>query len=172
MEYSAREEDWSAARRRSATRRSTTENNRRSSSQFWIAVAIFFTVALAYPWYSYRVNAFLLTRDLEAAGREFARISDENLREVQKQAAQSSEASKREQQRRRIASVKIMGVSDGPNGQVVIVDMGSASLDEAQLTICRQASTWLKSDVIGTMLTVQRYRMNQPVLDLGVVRCR
>ena len=172
MEDNARDEGWTAARHRAVTRRSTTEKNQRSNSQFWIAVTIFLTVALVYPWYSYRVNAFLLTRDLEAAGREFARVSDEGLREAQKQAAQSADASRREQQHRRIANVRIKGVSDGPNGQVVIVDMGNASLDESEQTICRQASTWLKLDVRGRTLSVQRYRMNQPALDLGVVSCQ
>lgn len=134
-------------------------------------MVIFLAVALVYPWYAYWVGAYLLTRGLEAASEEFARVSDEALSDAQKLARRSVEASRREQQRRRIANVQIKGVSDGPDGHVVIVDMGNASLLESDEEICGQASTWLNLDVSGTTLRVQRYRVNQPALDFGAVTC-
>ncbi|SFN58418.1 hypothetical protein [Dokdonella immobilis] len=172
MEDQKRDDDWSAVRRQVSGRIYRTGSTGSFDGRLWIAVTIFLAVALVYPWYSYQVNAFLLARDMEVAAREFARVSEESVRELQKQVAQSADASRREQRRRRIGSVKIKGVSDGPHGPVVIVEMGDASLNESQETICRQASLWLKMKLTNTTLTVQRYRMNQPALDLGIVTCR
>ena len=171
MENEQHEGHWSAGRRQLSNRSTAEQANHGSGARFGVAISIFLAVALAYPWYSYWVSSYLLTRELEAAGREFAKVSGESLREMRKQAMQSAEASKREQQRRRISNVKIKGVSDGPGGHVVIVEMGSASLVESDETICNQASTWLKLDLSGSTLRIQRYRLNQPALDFGAVTC-
>ena len=172
MEDRTREDEWSAVRRQVSGRAYRTASVRSIDDRLWIVVAIFLAVALAYPWYSYQVNAFLLAWDMEVAAREIARVTEENLRDLQTQAALSADASRSEQRRRRIGSVKVKGLSDGPYGPVVIVEMGDASLEESQGTICRQASFWLKKKLSDTTLRVQRYRMNQPALDLGIVTCR
>lgn len=172
MEDKKRDDDWSAVRRQASGRTYKTGSISSFDGRWWTAVAIFLAVALAYPWYSYQVNAFLFARDTEAAISEFARVSEESLKDMKKQLAQSADASRREQRRKRIESVRIKGVSDGPHGPVVIVEMGDASLNESQDSICRQASHWLKMKLTNTTLTIQRYRLNQPALDLGIVTCR
>ena len=172
MEDNMREVDWSVVRRQVSGRVYKSASDGRIDARLWIVVAIFLAVALAYPWYSYQVNAFLHARDMEFAVREIARVTEENLRDLRTQAALSADASRREQRRRRIENVRVKGLSDGPHGPVVIVEMGDASLEESQGTICRQASFWLKKKLSDTTLRVQRYRMNQPALDLGIVTCR
>ena len=139
--------------------------------RFGIGVAVFLAVALAYPWYDYAVSAYLLKRDLEDAALEFTKASEEGLREIRKQTAQAAEASRRDEQRRRVGKVRVKGVSDGPTGHVVIVDLGAASVVESEEAICRQAEAWLRRDLADTALAVQRYRGNAPALDAGIVVC-
>jgi hypothetical protein len=171
MEGNQQPEDWGVEGRTYANRHRAIGQASTSSIRFGAKVVIFLSVALAYPWYAYKVDSYLLSRELEAAAREMARIADENLKDAQREGAEAAERFKRDQQRRRIAKVRIRGVSDGPNGPVVIVDLGTASPVESDQAICRQATAWLKADLSGTTLNVQRYRINQPALDAGVVVC-
>jgi hypothetical protein len=171
MEEVNRPEGWGGERLAYARRRGSVTQSSAFNARFWIAIAVFLSVAIAYPWYSYRVNSYLLSREMEAAAREMARIADETLKEAQREGAEAAERFKRDQQRKRIANVRIRGVSDGPKGPVVIVDLGTASPVESDQAICRQATAWLKANLSGTTLNVQRYRINQPALDAGVVVC-
>lgn len=139
--------------------------------RFGIGIAVFLAVALVYPWYDYAVSAYLLKRDLEEAAVEIAKAGEEGLRDMRKQTAQAAEASRREEQRRRVGKVRIKGVSDGPTGHVVIVDLGAASVLESEKTICRQTEAWLRRNLADTTLVVQRYRGNAPAIDAGVVVC-
>lgn len=163
--------EGAAERRYFADRARSRSKSRLAPGRFGIGVAIFLAVALAYPWYSYWVNVYLLSRELEAAGREFEKAAEESLRDVQLQNARAADVFRRNQQRQRIAGVRVKGVSDGPAGQVVIVDLGGASMIESEQTICRQAEAWLRRDLSDTTITVQRYRANAPALDAGGLVC-
>ncbi len=165
--------DWGNLRfrrGRSAPPSGTAEDN--AESRFWIGVVLFLAVAAVYPWYSYWVNAFLLTHQLKVAGQEFSRQLESANKEME-QAFSAARAQQRQTaHRQRIAKVRVLGALPSRKGPIVIVELGQTSLSEATDAICREAGGMLGMSVTGTSLRVQRYRGNQPALDIGTVYCR
>lgn len=153
-----------------------------AEARFWIGLIAFFFVALAYPWYSYKVNGYLLAQDLQAASDELGRqveASNSRLRrQIEASSSQARQRSAIEAARRqaaadqaRIDAVRVVGTFPGRTGPVAIVSLGQAGLPEAATTICRQAESTLESSLAGQVLRVQRYRGDQPALDVGSIRC-
>lgn len=172
MEDGLGQVDWNSDRRRHAAKRHARIPTDASGARFRFAIAMCVGVVLAYPWYEYWVNSFLLARELDASAREIEVASQQFLEQMEDQTARADILSRRDQQRVRVGKVRVKGVGDGATGPVVIVDLGFASLSESKETICNQARTWLKKDLTNVSLKVQRYRVNQPALDSGVVDCQ
>ncbi|MEZ5462114.1 hypothetical protein [Dokdonella sp.] len=137
-------------------------------------MSILLAVVIIYPWYERWVDSVIAARMLETLGEEFEKAGEDFRQESRaraQQSARAADASRREEQRLRIARVKLMGATDGTNGAVVIVDLGDATLTESRDTICKQASAWLRRDLARVALRVQRYRSSNPAIDAGVVNC-
>ncbi|MGB0133343.1 hypothetical protein [Dokdonella sp.] len=172
MEDNDHDVDWNHARHRHSTRRQANGFADSSSSRFAVAISVFLAVAFVYPWYLYWVDSVVATWRLSAFSEEMENIAAEVQAETRERTAKATEANRREQRHARIAKVRVKGVSDGSNGPVAIVDLGSASLTESSATICRQTSAWLRKNMTGVSLKIQRYRLNQPALDAGTIDCR
>lgn len=153
-----------------------------AESRFWIGVLLFLAVALAFPWYSYWVNAFLLTRDLEAARAEFARSMEKAEEDMSRQLEAADQrarqqaaanAARREAVARqgRVARVQVVGAIPSRSGPIAIVRLERATLSEAIPAICRDAGAMLGRSLAGESLQVQRHRGNDPALTIGEIRC-
>jgi hypothetical protein len=125
------------------------------------------------------VDYYLLARGLEDATEQLQLESDKHSAAVSvqlersRQAAQASQAqyaARSEQDR--VAGVRVMGVSAGVGKPLVLVNLGTSNLYEADAEICRQAAAWLGRDVSGMVLRVQRHRGAKPALDSGELACR
>ena len=156
-------------RRRSGPPLGTPVDN--AESRFWIGVGLFLLVALLYPWYSYWVNARLLTLDLKAAGQEFERQLKASAEQARQQAAATDVRRQSISRQQRIAAVRVVGAVPSSTGPIVIVRLGQASLSEATPTICRQAEGMLGMSLGGERLRVQRHRGGQATEPAGAVRC-
>lgn len=172
MDVEHHPDDWDSNRQRRLIRREARVPTDPSDARLRIAITVFLGVALIYPWYEYKVDAYLTARDFEAASLEFDRVTEELEQQWANQDARAAESRRSEQQRLRVSRVAVKGVTDGAAGLVVVVDLGSASLAESSSAICRQASVLLKQDLTERSIKVRRYRNNQPALDAGVVNCR
>lgn len=139
--------------------------------RFWLGTAIFLGVAAIYPFYSYHVQTRLAARDVAAAVDEFTKelgdMADEADRE-QQAAVQRRSAQAREQRQR---GVSLAGTTTVGGRRIAIVNLGSASLAEAEVTICRQASRQFGESLAGKQLRVQRHRGRQPSVDAGMITC-
>lgn len=171
-ETEAAAKDWGNVRfrgRRQGAAPGTPEDN--ADARFWIALVVFLCVALVYPWYSYWVNARLLSRDLQSAGEEFSRQIEEGNAEMRQQLMASASLREESDRQRRLGSVRVMGTIPSRSGMIAIVRLERVGLTEASATICRQAAGMLGSDLTGQLLRIQRHRGNQPALDVGSIRC-
>ena len=146
--------------------------------RFALGVGILLVVALVYPWYSSWVDYYLLTRGLEEATEQLKIESDRQGAAVSaqlersRQAAQASQAQYAEQsQQDRVAGVRVMGVSTGGGMPLVLVNLGSSNLHEADAEICRQAAAWLRRDLSGVVLRIQRHQGARPAIDTGQLAC-
>lgn len=136
----------------------------------WTALAVLVLLALLWPWYSYRVQAYLLGRDLQAVGEALQR---EGERAAAQSSARQREAQLRRNEaalRRRLAGVSVRGAS-GSASPVVIVVLGDSNPQEARDVICAGAERLLGRSLAGVTLRVQAHRGAQPALDAGSVRC-
>lgn len=138
--------------------------------RFWLGVALAGFGALVFPWYAYWVGSFLLAQDMKAATLELKRQAEVASRQMDASIAAAHTQSEAYAQRNRIAQVRVMGASSG-DPPILQVQLGSAGIEEARDTICRQAPYWLRHGVSGVTLRVQRARGSEPALDAGVVRC-
>lgn len=172
MEDKDQDDDWNRIRRSRSERRQPKEPVNSSNVRFGIAMAILLVAALIYPWYLHWVDSIVATWRFQAFSEDMEKSAEEFQTGLRKQTAISAETSRREQLRKRIALVNVRGVTAGVEGLVVVVDLGAASLTESSETICRQAGASLRRSLAGTSLKVQRYRLNQPALDAGIVNCR
>ena len=165
--------DWGNLRfrrGRPAPSSGTAEDN--AESRFWIGVVLFLAVAAAYPWYSYWVNAFLLTHQLKVAGQEVSRQLDSATKEMEQAFAAARAQQQQTARRQRVAQVRVLGALPSRKGPIVIVELGQTSLFEATDVICREAGGMMGMAVTGSSLRVQRYRGNEPALDVGTIYCR
>jgi hypothetical protein len=129
-----------------------------SDGRFALGIAIFLLVALAYPWYSYWVQAHLMARDVRTGLEAFTGAMDRESDAVQGQAQVQVQVAGRESaevaQRRRLAQVRVSGISEG-DPPLVVVQLGRSNLSEADALICRQAEPWLKRELSGRVIRVQ-----------------
>ncbi len=171
-EPEAAAKDWGNVRfrgRRQGVAPGTPEDN--ADARFWIALLVFLSVALAYPWYWYWVNARLLSRDLQSAGEELSRQIEAGNAELRKQSMVAAARREESDRQRRLASVRVVGTIPSRSGMIAIVRLERVGLTEASATICRQAGGMLGSDLTGQLLRIQRHRGNQPALNVGSIRC-
>ncbi|MCJ0824500.1 hypothetical protein MQC88_00755 [Luteimonas sp. 50] len=165
-------EDWGNVRfRRLGAGGGAGSPDDNADARFWIGLLIFLLVALAYPWYSYWVNARLLASDLQAAGEVIGRQIEASNAQLRRQSMAQAARQRAATQQARIASVRVVGTIPGANGPTAIVQLEQAELTEAAATICRQTEYMLGSSLAGKALRVQRHRGSRPALDVGSIRC-
>lgn len=147
-------------------------------TRFVTGLAVFIAVVLIYPWYSYRVQSHLLARDLDVPVAqlvdELEAASDEMFAELARReqvAARQIQARRQSEARPRTAGVRVMGVTDGRNGLVVVVNLGQANIGQAAAQICSQTERSVGRRLDGVTIRLQRYRGSQPALDAGQIRC-
>lgn len=126
-----------------------------TDGRFSIGIAVFLSVALVYPWYSYWVQKHLLARDMNAGVEELTEAVATESRDLDSRLAQRAQESAEVAQRRRIGAVRVTGISDG-QPPLAVVDLGKSTFLEADETICRQTAAWLRRSVSGTVIRVQR----------------
>jgi hypothetical protein len=170
------EPDWTAMdfrRDRPGRHRLRDEDHR-----FAVAVTVFLAVAILYPWYSYWVHAYLLTREFHGAVEALQGELDRTGANMSAQAARSrasAEASRlrtaTEQLAIRRGRVKVMGVSHGGPKPLVLVDLGTSNPLESDEVICREASVWLGRSLSGASIRIQQYRGKAPARDMGELSC-
>lgn len=140
-------------------------------SLFWLGVSIFLLVALVYPWYSYWVVTHLLARDAEAAVAELDSQMKVAQQRAQQVAAEQQAAAQERQRRSYAAAVRVMGISPSGDRPTVLVDFGRSNVVDAGDVICVQAARWLHRDLSGQVITLQRYRGDQPAMSAGDLAC-
>lgn len=154
-------------------RRPNPESWARSDSKhyFQLGLIVFVAVAIVYPWYSYKVHTYMLGRDMQAAAEAMEQEATKALEQANAEAARQRAASAAADLQRRVSQVRIKGIS-GQSPPVVLVDLGRATLEEAEDVVCRQAAAWLRAPTSGRVLRVQRFRGSQPALEAGELVCR
>lgn len=171
--------NWQDLRFRQRSRVSEGSGN---DHRFAIGLSVFIVVALLFPWYAYEVVAYSIERDTTRALNEFGVETQEQIDEANTESQMQRAAAMEYQQRqsnanaelqlkRRVASVRVIGVSTGGNLPTVLVALGSSNIYEAQSTLCLQAGVWLHKNVSGSRLRVQSYRGNRPLVDAGEISC-
>ena len=170
------EPDWTAMDFRRG--RPGSPDLRGEDHRFAIAVTVFLAVAILYPWYSYRVTAYLVTREFQGAAEELQGELNKMGAEASAQAARSRASAEAlrsrtaaEQLAIRRGGVKVMGVSHGGPKPLVLVDLGRSNLWESDEIICRQASAWLGRSLSGSSIRIQQYRGRAPARELGDLSC-
>lgn len=142
-----------------------------SAHHFWTGVAIFLGVALAYPFYSYRVHDYLVSRDVEKALVDFTAdmnaVAEDARRESQAAAGRAAARAAEE----RMRGVMVAGTTIIAGNRIVIVSLGQASLPEAKAVICQQAAVRFREPLAGERLRIQQHRGSQPALDIGTITC-
>ncbi|MGQ4659542.1 hypothetical protein [Lysobacter sp. F6437] len=164
--------DWDNIRFGSRSNRPAEESAEdRAQSRFVIGIAIFLTVALAYPWYSYWVSARITAYGLQVMAEQLGQELKQSESEARRQRVASTQAQAAAENRRQVAAVRVVGATRTRNGPVVIVRLGDATTGEARGRICVQAEALLKESLDGESVRVQMHRGNQPALDAGRIRC-
>ncbi len=171
MDEPTNDREWRNVRFRSSSRTAEGSPDDNADSRFWIGLLVFLMVALAYPWYSYWVNAQLLSRSFQKAADSFGREVDVAARQTRQDLAVSAAQRQESERQARIANVRVVGVSPNRAGPVAIVRLGDAGLVESTLTICRQSEVMLESPLDGQSLRVQQHRGSQPAISVGHIRC-
>ncbi len=166
-----KEREWGNVRFRGSRRTSEASTDDNADSRFWIGLSVFLMVALAYPWYSYWVNAQLLSRSFQEAADSFGRELNVAARQTRQARAVSTAQTQEYERESHIANVRVVGVSRNRAGPVAIVRLGNAGLAESTLTICRQSEVMLGDTLDGQSLRVQRHRGSQPAISVGNIRC-
>ena len=140
-----------------------------AQTRFVIGVVVFLAVALAYPWYSYRVQSRLLAADVDRA-----------LAHAGQEAAQAAARAGAEFQHPQQADApmgvppprpRILGISEGAMARVIVADLDGASLADAQARLCRDAARWTRAPTRGRTFRVQAYRRSRPAIPAGSIRC-
>lgn len=137
--------------------------------RFITGLVVFLVVVLLYPWYAYRVQAWLTARDLAAAAKALERES------VAGAALQAERMARmvRPPEPAYVppASIRIMGAMELRNGPMAIVDLAGRPLDEVTPIICLRVQEHLGTPTIGREIRVQRWRRNAPAVSMGSVQC-
>lgn len=136
----------------------------------WTALAVLVVIALLWPWYSYRVQAYLFGRDLQAVGEALQREGERAVAQASSRQRESQQRAEEAALQRRLSRVRVRGAS-GSASPVVIVELGGSKPQEARDLICAGAERLLGRSLAGVTLRVQAWRGPQPALDAGQVRC-
>lgn len=171
--------DWGNVRfRRDRHRRSPVGEVDPAQTRFVTGLAVFIAVALIYPWYSYQIQSHLVSRELDVPVEQLVTEMEAAYEEVTTEIARREQAASEQSQSRRqnpthqrAVGIRVMGVTDGRNGPVVVVDLGRASIGQAAAQICSQTERSLGRRLDGEPIRLQRYRGSQPALDAGQIRC-
>ena len=139
--------------------------------RFWTGVAIFILVAMAYPFYSYAVQTYLLARDVEAAAEIISSEVERAAADARREVVESQRAAAAEAVRQRQRGVSVAGTTTIGGKRIVIVNLGRASLQEAKASICTQAERYFREPLAGEELHIQRHRGSQPAVDAGRIIC-
>lgn len=141
-----------------------------AESRFVTGLVVFIVAALLYPWYEYRVQAWLAARDLAAAAQALERqISTDNA--VLQTEPTASAAARSAATEAPPAAIRIMGAMELRNGPMAIVDLAGQPLDDVAQTICLRVQDTLGTSMSGREIRVQRWRRNAPAVSVGSVRC-
>lgn len=117
------------------------------------------------------MNSQLLARDMRAAAVELDKQTRQFESELSAQLQPQSPVRYSAPTRAATKAVRMMGVSEGTNGVVLLAELGDRSLADARETLCFQASRWIRRSADGRTFRVQRYRGNAPALHAGSIRC-
>jgi hypothetical protein len=142
-----------------------------SDHRFAIGLGVFILVALLFPWYAYEVVSYSLERDTIKALNQFGIETQNQIDEANAASQRQLAANAEHQLRQRIAGVRVMGVSAGGNLPTVLVALGNSNIQEAQGTICQQASAWLDRNISGATIRIQSHRGSRPTVDAGAISC-
>lgn len=140
-----------------------------AESRFVTALVVFMIVALLYPWYEYRVQAWLLSRDLEAASQALQKELGAEAAKAQVQV--DALAARPPAAYRAPASIRVMGAMELRDGPLAIVDMAGRSLDEVAPIICLRVQETLDLPTTGRQVRVQRWRRSAPAVSMGSIQC-
>jgi hypothetical protein len=163
--------DWGNVRFR--TRRAVTNRSRgdEGDTRLVTAAVLFVVVALAYPWYSYWVHSRLLARDMREVAGEFDKQARQLETAVSTRLQTLPPPHSYAPTRTASAPIRVMGVSEGTSGAVLVAQLGNSSLADARDSLCFQASRWTRRSTDGRTFRVQRYRGNAPATHAGSIRC-
>ena len=126
---------------------------------------------MAYPFYSYAVQTYLLARDVEAAAEKISSEVERAAADARREAVESQRAAAAEAVRQRQRGVSVAGTTTIGGKRIVIVNLGQASLQEAKASICAQAEQYFRERLAGEELHIQRHRGRQPAVDAGRIIC-
>lgn len=163
--------DWGNVRFRPRSAAANRSSGEEADTRFIAGAVLFVLVALAYPWYSYWVNSHLLARDMRAAAVELDKQTRQFESELSAQMQPRPSVRHSTPTRAATAEVRVMGVSEGTNGVVLLAELGDRSLADAREALCFQASRWIRRSADGRTFRVQRYRGNAPARHAGSIRC-
>lgn len=142
-----------------------------AEGRFVTGLVVFVLTALLYPWYAYKVQAWLLARELEAAAEVMEREARADQARLRRQAAALGNAQAADAPYAAPASIRIMGAMELRNGPMAIVDLAGRPLDEVTPIICLRVQETLGTPTVGREIRVQRWRRDAPAVSMGVVRC-
>lgn len=166
--------DWSGAL---AARRQMPEPVAEDWSRRTLTLVVI-AVALIWPVYNHVVEGWIarieLNQALREAERQIAQLQQETAVARGERAVQlrneAAQAAARDL-RTRVAAVRVVGAIDGPTPVVIVERLPAEGAAEAAEFICAQASGWLRRNIKGITLMVQRDRGSRPATDAGRVNC-
>lgn len=140
--------------------------------------ALVIVIALLWPFYAHLVERILvrvemalvqeqLAADLEAAAQQ-ARASGAAAA-ARQQAERDAAAAMAKQAR--INSARVIGVMDGQVPVLIVERLPPEGAAESGVTLCAQASRWLRRDLRGVTVRVQRDQGSLPASEAGWLHC-
>ncbi len=140
-----------------------------AESRFVTGLVVFVIAALLYPWYEYRVQAWLLGRDMEAASKTLQK--ELGAEAAGAQARVDAAKARQPAAYRAPASIRIMGAMELRDGPLAIVDLAGRSLDDVAPVICLRVQETLGAPTAGRQIRIQRWRGSAPAVSVGSIQC-
>lgn len=112
-----------------------------------------------------------MARDLDAFGARMQEQVDQETGRLQHNLDLLSVQDNLAYQRQRLAGVRVTGVAQIGDVYRVVVDLGSARLDESRDEICRQSGRWLRRDARGEALQILERQRGGLETSIGLIRC-
>lgn len=143
-----------------------------AESRFVTGLVVFVLAALLYPWYEYRVQAWLMARDVAAAAKALEREANpEAARLRARVGASARDLRAAPPMAPEPAPVRLMGAMELRGGPLAIVDLRGQSLDAVRPAICRATQAMLGTPLAGRQVRVQRWRRSAPAVSMGFIQC-